>query len=110
MKIRNITVPLIWATLLLFACSGAVLAQGKAAGNHDRSYGVDQPKPIDNVSRWQQPEEPESLPAKGKSADSHRNSYGIGQPKNTHDLPPGLLRKRLEGLPAKAKGKSLGCL
>jgi chitodextrinase len=63
---RNIFRPLIWASLLLLLSTGIVVAQGKSADNHGRSYGVGQPKTIQDLPPGQLRKELEGLPAKAR--------------------------------------------
>ena len=63
---RNRLVPIAWATLLLLLSSATVFAQGQSGDDHGRSYGIGQPKVIQDLPPGQLRKDLERLPAKAR--------------------------------------------
>ena len=66
MILCNRYVRTICVTLLLLLSSGAVIAQGQSGDDHGRSYGIGQPKTIQDLPPGQLRKDLEGLPAKAK--------------------------------------------
>lgn len=66
MILCNKSVPTIWATLFLLLTSGALFAQGKSTDSHGRTFGVGQPRTVQDLPRGQLRKSLEGLPANAR--------------------------------------------